>query len=169
MTCFILWLFGRPKENEMVYDQLEKAIHLIWDCRIPSPRVTISSPISHIYHICTYVYICFFYSYVWCMHVLVRYINCLFWQCVAIDAVVECDLVSTLGVSVFPELIFTKTGKILHREKGTNNMFQVLYDDVFDLVKLFHVLPFTPCIKTITIPFFYVHMKIIYRKVPILE
>ncbi|MFS7949366.1 hypothetical protein Hanom_Chr06g00570761 [Helianthus anomalus] len=70
----------RPKENEMVRDQLEKAIQLIWDCRIPSPR------------------------------------------CVAIDAVVECDLVSTLGVSVFPELIFTKTGRILHREKGTNNM-----------------------------------------------
>ncbi|KAK1432628.1 hypothetical protein QVD17_09526 [Tagetes erecta] len=67
--------YRRPKENEMVYEQLEKAIHLIWDCRIPSPR------------------------------------------CVAIDAVVECDLVSTLGVSVFPELIFTKTGKILHREK----------------------------------------------------
>ncbi|KAI3817759.1 hypothetical protein L1987_11557 [Smallanthus sonchifolius] len=67
--------YRRPKENEMVRDQLEKAIQLIWDCRIPSPR------------------------------------------CVAIDAVVECDLVSTLGVSVFPELIFTKTGKILHREK----------------------------------------------------
>ncbi|KAJ0653454.1 putative thioredoxin-like domain-containing protein MRL7/MRL7L [Helianthus annuus] len=72
--------YRRPKENEMARDQLEKAIQLIWDCRIPSPR------------------------------------------CVAIDAVVECDLVSTLGVSVFPELIFTKTGKILHREKGTNNM-----------------------------------------------
>ncbi|XP_076929518.1 thioredoxin-like fold domain-containing protein MRL7L, chloroplastic [Bidens hawaiensis] len=67
--------YRRPKENERVRDQLEKAIQLIWDCRIPSPR------------------------------------------CVAIDAVVECDLVSTLGVSVFPELIFTKTGKILHREK----------------------------------------------------
>ncbi|MFS7949356.1 hypothetical protein Hanom_Chr06g00570661 [Helianthus anomalus] len=67
--------YRRPKENEMVRDQLEKAIQLIWDCRIPSPR------------------------------------------CVAIDAVVECDLVSTLGVSVFPELIFTKTGRILHREK----------------------------------------------------
>lgn len=69
--------YRRPKENEMVRDQLEKAIQLIWDCRIPSPR------------------------------------------CVAIDAVVECDLVSTLGVSVFPELIFTKTGKILYREKET--------------------------------------------------
>ncbi|KAL8199617.1 hypothetical protein R6Q57_013185 [Mikania cordata] len=67
--------YRRPKENEMVRDQLEKAIQLIWDCRIPSPR------------------------------------------CVAIDAVVECDLVSTLQVSEFPELIFTKTGKILHREK----------------------------------------------------
>lgn len=68
--------YRRPKENEIVRDQLEKAIQLIWGCRIPSPR------------------------------------------CVAIDAVVEFDLVSTLGVSIFPELIFTKTGKILHREKG---------------------------------------------------
>ncbi|KAI3499846.1 hypothetical protein L1887_35660 [Cichorium endivia] len=67
--------YRRPKENEMARDQLEKAIQIIWDCRIPSPR------------------------------------------CVAIDAVVECDLVSTLGVSVFPELIFTKVGKIYHREK----------------------------------------------------
>ncbi|GJU90359.1 hypothetical protein Tco_1302782 [Tanacetum coccineum] len=30
--------YRRPKENEMVHDQLEKAIQLIWDCRIPSPR-----------------------------------------------------------------------------------------------------------------------------------
>ncbi|KAL4582891.1 hypothetical protein LXL04_007452 [Taraxacum kok-saghyz] len=67
--------YKRPKENEMARDQLEKAIQIIWDCRIPSPR------------------------------------------CVAIDAVVECDLVSTLGVSVFPQLIFTKVGKIFHREK----------------------------------------------------
>jgi len=39
-------------------------------------------------------------------------------QCVAIDAVVHCDLASALKVSVFPELIFTKAGKILYREKG---------------------------------------------------
>lgn len=39
-------------------------------------------------------------------------------QCVAIDAVVETDLVSALKVSVFPEIIFTKAGKILYREKG---------------------------------------------------
>ncbi|KVH92228.1 thioredoxin-like fold domain-containing protein MRL7L, chloroplastic [Cynara cardunculus var. scolymus] len=69
--------YRRPKQNEMVRDELEKAVQIIWDCRLPSPR------------------------------------------CVAIDAVVECDLVSTLGVSVFPELIFTKAGKILHREKET--------------------------------------------------
>lgn len=67
--------YKRPKENEMVRDELEKAIHIIWNCRLPSPR------------------------------------------CVAIDAVVEDDLVSALKVSVFPELIFTKAGKILYREK----------------------------------------------------
>ncbi|KAF6137518.1 hypothetical protein GIB67_031797 [Kingdonia uniflora] len=38
-------------------------------------------------------------------------------QCVAVDAVVEMDLVSSLKVSVFPEIIFTKAGKILYREK----------------------------------------------------
>ncbi|CAN4081171.1 unnamed protein product [Withania somnifera] len=67
--------YKRPKENEMVRGELEKAIHIIWNCRLPSPR------------------------------------------CVAIDAVVEVDLVSSLKVSVFPELIFTKAGKILYREK----------------------------------------------------
>jgi hypothetical protein len=41
-------------------------------------------------------------------------------QCVAIDAVVETDLVSALKVSVFPEIIFTKEGKILYREKGNS-------------------------------------------------
>ncbi|KAI3996041.1 hypothetical protein MKX01_039858 [Papaver californicum] len=39
-------------------------------------------------------------------------------RCVALDAVVELDLVSALKVTVFPELIFTKAGKILYREKG---------------------------------------------------
>lgn len=39
-------------------------------------------------------------------------------QCVAIDAVLELDLVSALQVSGFPELIFTKAGKILYRENG---------------------------------------------------
>lgn len=41
-----------------------------------------------------------------------------YFQCVAVDAVVETDLVSALQVSVFPEIIFTKAGKILYREKG---------------------------------------------------
>lgn len=39
-------------------------------------------------------------------------------QCVAVDANTEFDLVSALQVSVFPEIIFTKAGKILYREKG---------------------------------------------------
>lgn len=68
--------YKRPKENEKIRNELEKAIHIIWNCRLPSPR------------------------------------------CVALDAVVECDLVSALQVSQFPELIFTKAGKILYREKA---------------------------------------------------
>lgn len=68
--------YKRPKENENIRDALEKAVHIIWNCRLPSPR------------------------------------------CVAIDAVVETDLVSALKVSVFPEIIFTKAGKILYREKA---------------------------------------------------
>lgn len=42
-------------------------------------------------------------------------------QCVAIDAIVEDELASALKVTVFPEVIFTKAGKILYREKG--NLF----------------------------------------------
>ncbi|XAR64532.1 hypothetical protein NMG60_11008258 [Bertholletia excelsa] len=68
--------YKRPKENEKMRDELEKAVNIIWNCRLPSPR------------------------------------------CVAVDAVVELDLVSALHVSVFPELIFTKAGKILYREKA---------------------------------------------------
>lgn len=48
----------------------------------------------------------------------------LFWEtglpsprCVAVDAVVEDELVEALQVSIFPEIIFTKAGKILHRDK----------------------------------------------------
>nr|DAD25081.1 TPA_asm: hypothetical protein HUJ06_026545 [Nelumbo nucifera] len=68
--------YKRPKENEKAWDELEKAVNIFWNCRLPSPR------------------------------------------CVAIDAVVEVDLVSALKVSVYPEIIFTKAGKILYREKG---------------------------------------------------
>ncbi|KAJ0261955.1 Thioredoxin-like fold domain-containing protein MRL7L [Hirschfeldia incana] len=68
--------YKRPKENEKSREELDKAIQVIWNCGLPSPR------------------------------------------CVAVDAVVETDLVSALQVSVFPEIIFTKAGKILYREKG---------------------------------------------------
>ncbi|KAE8658074.1 putative disease resistance RPP13-like protein 1-like isoform X1 [Hibiscus syriacus] len=68
--------YKRPKENEIVWDELTKAVHIIWNCRLPSPR------------------------------------------CVAVDAVVEDDLVSALNVSGFPEIIFTKAGKILYRERA---------------------------------------------------
>ncbi|KAK4802867.1 hypothetical protein SAY86_001070 [Trapa natans] len=69
--------YRRPLENEKVRNELEKAVHIIWNCRLPSPR------------------------------------------CVAIDAVKEVELVSALKVSIFPEIIFTKAGKILYREKGS--------------------------------------------------
>ncbi|KAF8402437.1 hypothetical protein HHK36_013393 [Tetracentron sinense] len=68
--------YRRPRENEKVRDELEKAVQIFWVSRLPSPR------------------------------------------CVAIDAVVELDLVSALKVSVFPEIIFTKAGKILYRERA---------------------------------------------------
>lgn len=71
--------YKRPKENEKIQEELERAIHIIWNCRLPSPR------------------------------------------CVAVDAVVEVELVSALQVSVFPEIIFTKAGKILYREKAIRN------------------------------------------------
>ncbi|KAL2896649.1 Thioredoxin-like fold domain-containing protein MRL7L chloroplastic [Bienertia sinuspersici] len=67
--------YKRPKENEHCRNELEKAVNIIWNCSLPSPR------------------------------------------CVAIDAIVDCDLVSALNVSTFPELIFIKTGKIVYREK----------------------------------------------------
>ncbi|KAL7188009.1 hypothetical protein ACSBR1_037949 [Camellia fascicularis] len=76
LIVFVHNRYRRPLENERMRDELEKAVNIIWNCRLPSPR------------------------------------------CVAIDAVVELDLVSALQVSVFPELIFTKAGKILYREKA---------------------------------------------------
>ncbi|MED6119600.1 Thioredoxin-like fold domain-containing protein mrl7l, chloroplastic [Stylosanthes scabra] len=71
--------YRRPKENEKIRNELEKAVHIIWNCRLPSPR------------------------------------------CVALDAIVETELVAALQVSVFPEVIFTKAGKILYREKAIRN------------------------------------------------
>lgn len=71
--------YKRPKENEKIREELERAVHIIWNCQLPSPR------------------------------------------CVAVDAVVEVQLVSALQVSAFPEIIFTKAGKILYREKASRN------------------------------------------------
>ncbi|CAH9100618.1 unnamed protein product [Cuscuta epithymum] len=83
--------YMRPKENEKLRNELEKAVHVFWNCRIPSPR------------------------------------------CLAIDAVVEHDLVSALNVSIFPELIFTKSGKILHREKALRSA-----DDLSKVIAFFY-------------------------------
>ncbi|CAK8574281.1 unnamed protein product [Lathyrus sativus] len=71
--------YRRPKNNEKIRDELEKAVHIIWNCGLPSPR------------------------------------------CVALDAVVETELVAALKVSTFPEVIFTKAGKILFRDKEIRN------------------------------------------------
>ncbi|XVF56285.1 hypothetical protein PTKIN_Ptkin06aG0106900 [Pterospermum kingtungense] len=30
--------YKRPKENQRAWDELEKAVHIIWNCRLPSPR-----------------------------------------------------------------------------------------------------------------------------------
>ncbi|CAA7396596.1 unnamed protein product [Spirodela intermedia] len=67
--------YKRPGENERARSELERAVHMFWESRLPSPR------------------------------------------CAAVDAVVEQDLASALRVSIFPEIIFTKAGKILHRDK----------------------------------------------------
>lgn len=32
----------RPKDNEKVREELENAIHIIWNCNLPSPRVGLS-------------------------------------------------------------------------------------------------------------------------------
>ncbi|KAK6138603.1 hypothetical protein DH2020_027656 [Rehmannia glutinosa] len=91
----------RPKENEKVRDELEKAVHIIWNCRLPSPRVSKASSLVIYIH-----------------HQFRHSTDGISKQCVAIDANTELDLVSALQVSVFPELIFTKAGKILYREKA---------------------------------------------------
>ncbi|KAF9590487.1 hypothetical protein IFM89_035460 [Coptis chinensis] len=75
LVVFVHNRYRRPKENEMVREELEKVAHIFWNCGLPSPR------------------------------------------CVAVDAVVELDLVSALKVSVFPEVLFAKAGRILYREK----------------------------------------------------
>ncbi|ERN20178.1 hypothetical protein AMTRI_Chr06g178900 [Amborella trichopoda] len=67
--------YKRPQENEKARNELEKAVRIFWDSRLPSPR------------------------------------------CVAIDAVVEVELANALKVSKFPQIIFTKAGKILHRNR----------------------------------------------------
>lgn len=95
----------RPKENENARQELEKAVQIIWNCSLPSPRVSKAFPFQNL-----------------CHHFR-HFTNEICKQCVAIDAVVELDLVSALQVSVSPELIFTKSGKILYRERGTTSIY----------------------------------------------
>ncbi|XP_062077007.1 thioredoxin-like fold domain-containing protein MRL7L, chloroplastic [Humulus lupulus] len=95
--------YRRPKENEKIRDEIEKAVHIIWNCRLPSPR------------------------------------------CVAVDAVIETDLVSALQVSVFPEMIFTKAGKILYREREMRTA-----DELSKIMAYFYFgAARPPCLKTV--------------------
>lgn len=96
--------YKRPKENERIRNELEKAVHIIWNCGLPSPR------------------------------------------CVALDAVAETELVAALRVSVFPEIIFTKAGKILFREKATRNA-----DELSKIMAFFYYGAAKPsCMNSIT-------------------
>ncbi|KAE9589288.1 hypothetical protein Lalb_Chr21g0307431 [Lupinus albus] len=96
--------YKRPKENERIRNELEKAVHIIWNCGLPSPR------------------------------------------CVALDAVIETELVAALRVSVFPEVIFTKAGKILFRDKATRSA------DEFSKIMAFFYFGAArpPCLNNIT-------------------
>ncbi|EXC25432.1 hypothetical protein L484_016815 [Morus notabilis] len=95
--------YKRPKENEKIRDQIEKAVQIIWNCGLPSPR------------------------------------------CVAVDAVVETDLVSALKVSVFPEMIYTKAGKILFRDKAIRSA-----DELSKIMAFFYYgAAKPPCLKTV--------------------
>ncbi|XP_030510454.2 thioredoxin-like fold domain-containing protein MRL7L, chloroplastic [Cannabis sativa] len=95
--------YRRPKENEKIRDEIEKAVHIIWNCRLPSPR------------------------------------------CVAVDAVIETDLVSALQVSVFPEMIFTKAGKILYREREMRTA-----DELSKIMAYYYYgAAKPPCLKTV--------------------
>lgn len=116
LTPIQVTLLYRPKENEKVRDQLEKAVHIIWNCRLPSPRVRNIKALFQI----------FFASPLYMRKSTCSEIsNCYTKQCVAIDAVKEVELVSALKVSMFPEIIFTKAGKILYREKGNSSLLGI--------------------------------------------
>ncbi|KAI9089927.1 hypothetical protein K1719_028897 [Acacia pycnantha] len=96
--------YKRPKENERILNEVEKAVNIIWNCRLPSPR------------------------------------------CVAVDAVVETDLVAVLQVSSFPEIIFTKAGKILFREKAIRSA-----DELSKMMAFFYFGAAKPsCLNNIT-------------------
>jgi len=56
---------------------------------------------------------------------------------VALDAVVETELVAALKVSVFPEVIFTKAGKILFRDKGIDLLPNTKFNKENNLLHLF--------------------------------
>lgn len=55
------------------------------------------------------------------------------WQCVGIDAFMEDELVKALKITNYPEIIFTKNGKILHRDIG-GTFYKLLSQTVMDSV-----------------------------------
>lgn len=57
------------------------------------------------------------------------------WQCVGIDAFMEDELVKALKITNYPEIIFTKNGKILHRDIG-GIFYKLLSQTVMDSVGL---------------------------------
>lgn len=38
-SLLLFYFIFRPKENERIRNELEKAVHIIWNCGLPSPRV----------------------------------------------------------------------------------------------------------------------------------
>ncbi|KAL9664800.1 hypothetical protein QQ045_020208 [Rhodiola kirilowii] len=79
LIVFVHNRYRRAKENENVRNEIEKVVHVIWNCGLPSPRVNHS----------------------WFDIVEQNFLT-MTWslQCVAVDAIVELDLVSALKSSV---------------------------------------------------------------------
>ena len=92
---------------------------MFWETGLPSPRVSSSDQTFQLSP-----FLLFFSKLCW-HHEL---------QCVAVDAVIEKELVSALQVSVFPEILFTKAWKILHRDKGNKETHSTEED--FNIITL---------------------------------
>ncbi|KAJ0034374.1 hypothetical protein Pint_26463 [Pistacia integerrima] len=48
ISPLIVLVHNRPKENEKIRDEIEKAVHIIWNCRLPFPRcVAVDANVVH--------------------------------------------------------------------------------------------------------------------------